>query len=177
MMEITLYIACSLDGYIAGPNNDLSFLDAMQIEGEDYGYGAFYQDIDAVISGRKTLEWVQSQGIERPHPEKDHYILSSQLKNNEGGLYYYNGSVSKLVERLKAKGYSKVFLEGGAEIIHQFLKAELIDRLQLFIVPTIVGEGIKLFTSGQESYNLELETSKHYPSGMVEMLYRFTRKL
>ena len=82
-MKVSLYIASSVDGYIAGPNDDLSFLNPMQVEGEDYGYYDFINSIDTVITGRKTYEWVKTQGIEIPHPEKRRALKVPDRKGRE----------------------------------------------------------------------------------------------
>ena len=66
MRKLFIYIACSLDGYIAKPNDDLSFLDVAAKEGEDYGYADFISKIDTVIIGRKTYDWVMKQTGESP---------------------------------------------------------------------------------------------------------------
>ncbi|TAF68076.1 MAG: dihydrofolate reductase, partial [Cytophagales bacterium] len=76
--KLILYISCSLDGYIAQPNDDLSFLSIVQKEGEDYGYNDFVASIDIVIVGRKTYDWVIGQGYEFPHADKTSYIITRQ---------------------------------------------------------------------------------------------------
>ncbi|MEI7504924.1 MAG: dihydrofolate reductase, partial [Paludibacter sp.] len=68
--KVILYIAMSLDGYIAKPNDDLSFLSMVQQEGEDYGYTDFVNTVDTVIMGRKTYDWVMTQVPEFPHNDK-----------------------------------------------------------------------------------------------------------
>lgn len=68
--KVILYIACSLDGYIAGSNDNLSFLDKVQREGEDYGYTEFESSFDTVLIGRKTYDWVVDKIGELPHKNK-----------------------------------------------------------------------------------------------------------
>jgi len=81
--KLILYIACSLDGYIAKPNDDLGFLNRVQKEGEDYGYNDFVSTVDTVIVGRKTYDWVTGQGFEFPHSDKETYIITRQEKPNK----------------------------------------------------------------------------------------------
>lgn len=74
--KVILYIATSLDGYIAKPNDDLSFLSVVQRDGEDYGYVDFIKSVDTVILGRKTYDWVMTQVPEFPHADKNSYVIT-----------------------------------------------------------------------------------------------------
>ncbi|HEY0041148.1 MAG TPA: dihydrofolate reductase, partial [Flavisolibacter sp.] len=74
--KVILYIATSLDGYIAKTDDDLGFLSIVEQEGEDYGYGEFLQTVDAVIVGRRTYDKVLSMGYAFPHADKDAYIIT-----------------------------------------------------------------------------------------------------
>ncbi len=76
--KLTVYIAMSLDGFIAKPGDDLSFLTRVEKEGEDYGYSSFYARIDTVIMGRKTYDWVYSMTGEMPHPDKKLFVCTRQ---------------------------------------------------------------------------------------------------
>ncbi|MFT7346126.1 MAG: dihydrofolate reductase, partial [Cryomorphaceae bacterium] len=90
MRKLILYISCSLDGFIAKPGDDLSFLDKVQVEGEDYGYHDFISSVDAVIVGRKTYDWVIGQGYEYPHKDKESYIITREEKAKDGNITFYN---------------------------------------------------------------------------------------
>ena len=72
--KLILYISCSLDGFIAKPNDNLGFLSIVEKEGEDYGYNEFIEKVDTVIVGRRTYEWVIGQGYEFPYTDKEAYI-------------------------------------------------------------------------------------------------------
>ena len=74
--KLILYIACSVDGYIAKPGDDLSFLKRVEQEGEDYGYFDFVKSTDVVIVGRNTYQWILDQGMEYPHKDKTCYIVT-----------------------------------------------------------------------------------------------------
>jgi dihydrofolate reductase len=127
--KLILYIACSLDGYIAKPNDDLGFLEIVQKEGEDYSYNDFVSTVDTVIIGRKTYDWVTGQGFEFPHSDKETYIITRQEKPNHGNLTFYNGDLKKLVHELKAKNGKNIFCDGGSEIVNQLLSEKLFDEL------------------------------------------------
>ncbi|WPR71216.1 dihydrofolate reductase family protein [Flavobacterium sp. NG2] len=170
--KLILYIACSLDGYIAKPNDDLSFLNSVQKEGEDYGYSSFISTIDTVIIGRKTYDWVINQGIEFPHADKESYIITRTTKEKEGNLTFYNGNLPDLVKKLKSKNGKNIFCDGGAEIVHELLKEKLLDEIIISIIPILVGDGIRLFKSDRPEQELTLLSSKNYDSGLVQLHYK-----
>jgi dihydrofolate reductase len=171
--KLILYISCSLDGYIAGPNDDLSFLNLMQLEGEDYGYQAFVDSVDTVIVGRRTYDWVVNQGYDFPHTDKECYILSSQPRQKQGSLTFYQGDLKELVQRLKSSNSSKhIFCDGGAQVVHQLLAAQLIDEIILSVVPVLLGAGTRLFNDDRPQQTLELLSSKSYESGLLQLHYR-----
>ena len=89
--KVILYIAASLDGYIAKPNDDLSFLNRVQKEGEDYGYYAFASSVDAVIMGRRTYDWVMKQVEEFPHHDKESFIITKTARPKKGNVNFYTG--------------------------------------------------------------------------------------
>ena len=84
MRKLILYISCSLDGYIAKPNDDLSFLQSVQMSGEDYGYYDFVKTVDTVIVGRRTYDWVVGQGYAFPHADKESYIITRSARLAQG---------------------------------------------------------------------------------------------
>src|SRR6187549_3243163 len=119
--KVILYIACSLDGYIAKPNDDLSFLSIVQKEGEDYGYADFIKTIDTVILGRKTYDWVMTQVSEFPHVDKITYVITRTPKPALGKTIFYSGGLKDLVLRLKKESGENMFIDGGSEIVNELL--------------------------------------------------------
>ena len=97
--KLILYIATSLDGYIAQPNDDLSFLNSVQKKGENYGYSDFISDIDTIIMGRRTYDWVMKQTEVFPHADKSVYIVSRTRKGQQGNIHFYNGNLADLVNQ------------------------------------------------------------------------------
>ncbi len=123
--KLILYIATSLDGFIAGPNDDLSFLEAVQKPGEDYGYAKFIQSIDTVIVGRKTYDKVLSMGYEYPHTDKNTYIVTRYPKPSIGKLQFYNGDLKTLVHELKSQEGKYTILQTNSHICElNFVKAK-----------------------------------------------------
>jgi dihydrofolate reductase len=170
--KLILYIASSLDGYIAKPNDDLSFLDRVQQEGEDYGYGDFIQDVDTIIIGRKTYQWVIDQGFEYPHHDKDVYVITRTGKPQENNISFYAGDIKKLVVNLKEKPGKNIYCDGGAEIVNLLLKEKLFDELIISVVPVVLGEGIRLFNGNSSEQNLELISATSYDKGLVQLRYK-----
>src|SRR6476620_11674142 len=95
--KVILYIATSLDGYIAKPNDDLSFLSIVQKEDEDYGYADFVKTVDTVIIGRKTYDWVTKQ-FDFPHEDKKAYIITRTARPSIDNIQFYIGNLMDLVK-------------------------------------------------------------------------------
>jgi dihydrofolate reductase len=175
MPKVILYISCSLDGYLAGPENDLSFLEKVHIEGEDYGYTTFVDGVDSVIVGRKTYQWVIDQGFEYPHADKETYIITRNDRESEGKRHFYSGDLKQLVAELKNRSSKDIYCDGGAEIVNLMLKQNLIDEIILSVVPVILGDGTPLFKNGIPKSELTLLNSKSYASGLVQLHYQINK--
>ncbi|MBL7811472.1 MAG: dihydrofolate reductase [Bacteroidetes bacterium] len=170
--KVILYIACSVDGYIAGPGDDLGFLSAVEKEGEDYGYAAFVQTVDAVIVGRKTYDKVLSMGYAFPHADKECYIITRTPRPDMGSVRFYTGSLKALVEQLKSKPGKNIYCDGGAEVANELMKAGLIDELIVSIIPTLLGDGTRLFSDGRPEQALELVSAQTFDTGLAQLHYR-----
>lgn len=168
--NVILYIAMSLDGYIAQPNDDLSFLSLVQMEGEDYGYSSFIETVDTVILGRRTYDWVTAQ-VEYPHKDKTSYVITRTAQPSIDQLHFYSGELPALIHQLKQQTGKNIFCDGGAQVVNALLKHQLIDELIISIIPVIVGNGIKLFNDGRPHQELQLLSSKAYPSGLTQLHY------
>lgn len=173
--KVFVYIATSIDGFIAKPNNDLSFLKRVEKEGEDYGYAAFTDTIDTIVLGRKTYEWVVNE-IGAAHYEngqRDIYVCSRTPRTASGRTTFYSGNPVDLITELKAKPSDKhIYCDGGAELIHTLLQHELIDELIISIIPVLLGNGVRLFKEGAPEQNLELLSSKAFDTGLVQVHYK-----
>ncbi|MBL8005517.1 MAG: dihydrofolate reductase [Candidatus Kapabacteria bacterium] len=170
---VVVYIAMSFDGYIATNDDDISFLDAVAIEGEDYGYNAFMESVSTVILGNKTYQKVASMGIEFPYPmDKQVYVLSSQNKGSKKNITYWNDSLSSLLQRINnEQSDGVIFVDGGSAVVRSFLEEGFVDKIIVSIIPILLGDGKKLFQSGIPSKKLSLVQSKSFPSGLVQVEY------
>lgn len=169
--KVILYIATSLDGYIAKPNDDLGFLSIVEQEGQDYGYADFVSTVDAVIVGRRTYDKV----IDFPHADKDAYIITRTPRPTIGSVKFYTGDLKALVEKLKSENGKNIFCDGGAEIVNQLLQYDLIDEFIISVIPILVGNGTKLWNDGRPEQKLELVSIKQFEKGLTQLHYRRAR--
>ena len=169
--KLILYIAASLDGYIAKPGDDLSFLSLVERQGEDYGYAAFMAEVDTVILGRRTYDWVVEQVGAFPHADKLSYVLSRQNRPSVGQTHFYKGDLKELVQQLKARPGKHIFCDGGGQTVQALLQDKLIDEIIVSIIPILLGSGIRLFEDKRPEQNLQLLEVKHYDSGLCQLHY------
>jgi dihydrofolate reductase len=172
--KVILYIATSLDGYIAKTDDDLGFLSIVEQEGEDYGYGEFLQTVDAVIVGRRTYDKVLSMGYAFPHADKDAYIITRTERPNLGSVKFYAGNLKELVLRLKSEPGKNIFVDGGAQIVNELLKEALFDELIISVIPVLLGNGIRLFKDGLPEQYLHLLSAKQFDKGLTQLHYTFS---
>lgn len=169
--KVILYIAMSLDGFIAGKNDELDFLKQVETAGEDYGYAQFIETIDTVIMGRKTYEIVLSFGIGFPHADKKSYVLTRTSRVADANVTFFNGDVKTLLDDLRKTDGKNIFIDGGAEVVHLLLKNQLIDELIISIIPVLLGDGIRLFKGEEPGQKLELISTKSFEKGLVQLHY------
>ena len=174
MRQISLFIAISLDGYIAKPNNDLSFLKIVEKEGEDYGYAKFTSAIDTLIVGRKTYDYVLKEigSSHYDNGERDIYVITRTPKPNKGRVTFYTGDIAELVKKLKSENGKDIYCDGGAEVINELLKLDLIDEYIISIIPILLGNGTRLFKDGRPEQLLELISSKSFDTGLMQLHYK-----
>lgn len=174
MRKLSIFIATSLDGYIAKPDNDLSFLKIVEKEGEDYGYSEFTANIDTIILGRKTYDYVLKE-IGPSHydnGQRDIYVITRTERPRIGRTNFYTGNLADLVRELKSKDGKNIYCDGGAEIINELLKHDLIDEFIISIIPVLVGKGTRLFKDGRPEQVLELVSTKQFVKGLAQLHYK-----
>lgn len=170
--KVILYIAQSLDGFIAREDDDISWLSMVEREGEDYGYQAFVDTVDTVFMGRRTYEKVLSFGIEFPHKNRKCYVLTTSRTGFDENVTYFSGDLELFVKALKSEKGGNIFIDGGAEAVRAFKSKDLIDEYVVSIIPILLGKGIRLFKETDVESTLELIDSVHFDSGLVQLSYR-----
>lgn len=173
MRKLSLFIATSLDGYIAKPNDDLSFLKLVEKEGEDYGYAKFIDTIDTLIIGRKTYDYVVKEigSSHYDNGQQNVYVITRTQRPGVGRTNFYTGSLTDLVKRLKAENGKNIYCDGGAEIINELLNHDLIDELIISVIPVLLGMGTRLFKDGRPEQILEFLTAKTFDTGLIQLHY------
>ncbi|MDO8634280.1 MAG: dihydrofolate reductase family protein [archaeon] len=164
MRKIVLYIAASLDGFIARKNGGIDWL----FSDADYGYKQFYKSIDTVLVGNKTYK--QSLGFEEaPFKGKQVFVFAHKPGKPFPGVQFVKNPV-ELVQKMKKLPGKGIWLCGGSQTISVLLNAGLCDEIILSIHPIILGSGIPLFDV-QTEIDLKFVKSKSFPSGLVQLHY------
>lgn len=159
--NVILYIATSLDGYIARPDGAVDWLDDVEGDG-DNGYSEFYSKVGTVVMGRKTYEEVLRLTDVFPYADKPCYVLSRKNHDHHPDITFTDEELETLVSRLKEQSEGYVWLVGGGQLVKQFLEKKLIDEMELYIIPKLIGEGIPLFPEGTPPANFELTGTGHH---------------
>lgn len=169
MPLLRLYIAQSLDGYIARPDGGIDWL--RPFDEVDYGYTAFTREIGTVVMGRASYELARSFG-EWPYDAMRSLVITSRpLDDAPPTVARVGADIPRLVTALRAAGGKDIWIMGGAMTINAFLAAEAIDRIDLFTVPTLLGGGIRLFGDGRPEAALKFVSAQTYDKGLARQSY------
>jgi dihydrofolate reductase len=166
-----VFIATSLDGYIADRDGGIDWLHAIPPPNDsDMGYGVFTSQIDALLMGRTTFETVVGFDVEWPY-EKPVFVLSNKLKDipekAKGKAFLVNGTLEEVLEHIHQKGFYRLYIDGGATI-QSFLKEDLIDSMIITIIPKLLGGGIPLFSDLPKALDFECIESTVYSNKVVQ---------
>jgi dihydrofolate reductase len=174
---VEVFIATSLDGFIARPDGSIDWLLQAQAQaptGEDFGYADFIANIDALVMGRKTFETVL--GFEPwPYGERPVWVMSRQpmLAIPEAlrpGVQHGGADARGLLLQLSRSGVRRVYLDGG-ELIQAFLYEDLVDRISVTTVPVLLGQGRRLWGALPADRAWTLESARHWDCGFVQGRY------
>lgn len=173
----SVFIAQSLDGYIADKDNGLDWLQSVPNPEEiDMGYNKFTDRIDAILMGRNTYETVCS--FDLPWPYTKHvFVLSNTLRDVPPELRdkvdFINGDLHNILSSLKLQGFENIYIDGG-KTINSFLKEDLIDEMIITTMPILLGSGIPLFQELSQPLMFEKVTSEVFLDAIVQT--HFLRK-
>jgi dihydrofolate reductase len=175
MAKIILYIASSLDGYIAKPDGNLDWLNTIPPPkaGGDYGYSNFLRRIGPMVMGRKTYETILGFGGEWPYEGHSSYVVTRQnhlvLQSPETSVL--SGDWVNQMKRIKQESNKDIWLIGGGELITAFINGDLLDEIILTLIPKLIGDGIPLFAGKTLESEWELKGSIPYDTGLVSLTY------
>lgn len=175
MSKVRLYIATSLDGYIADRDGGVGWLDAFPPSGADgdYGYAEFYASIDCVVMGRKTYEQALTFG-EWPERKPTYVFSHDPPEGAPPRVEFIKDDPAKFIAKLWAQDQEDkgdVWLMGGGKLIASFRERGLIDEYILSVIPVLLGEGLPLFEGSQPQALLRLLATQVYTNGVVQLRY------
>ena len=176
MGKVILYVAATLDGFIARNDGDIGWLDKYQNGDEDYGYHDFYDKVGASIMGARTYEKVLTLagGIDEKMPT---YVLSHRQlpREHHPNVTLHSSGLPHLVNLVREKTDKDIWLVGGGQLTQSFLREGLLDEIILSTIPLILGEGISLFGEARKEIDLAVEESRCYSTGIVQTRYWVSR--
>lgn len=171
--KVSLFIAMSLDGYIADSKGGVSWLTGQGDDSENIdSYSEFVKDIDTILMGRNTYHqlitelspdvWVYDDFIT--------YVITHEENVSSDKIIFANENPGDLIKKLKEQGGKGIWVCGGADIVQQLVNENLIDIYYITVIPTILGSGIRLFENGKNEIKLKLLHTQTY-NGMIDLIY------
>ncbi|ARV14125.1 dihydrofolate reductase family protein [Polaribacter sp. SA4-12] len=171
----SVFIATSLDGYIADKNGGIDWLYSIQNPtNDDMGYVEFTNNIDALVMGRTTFETVCGFDVDWPY-DKPVFVLSTTLneipESYKGKAFLVNGTLTEILEQIHKKGYHRLYIDGGT-MIRSFLKDDLIDEMRITTIPILLGGGSPLFSNLPKELSFELVKAKTFLNQLTQNHYK-----
>lgn len=169
--NVVLFIASSLDGYIATEDESLEWL--FNVEGEDdNGISEFYDTVDTILMGKRTYDWIIKENPgEFPYKNKECYVFSRSIIENTEDVKFVNGNINRFVNKLKSQEGKNIWIVGGGELLLSFIEEMLVDEMIITVAPTILGKGIPLFREGNQQLNLSLKGMRRF-NQFAELRYK-----
>ena len=177
--KLSVYIATSIDGFIARKDGGIDWLEfdsGSDSDGEDYGFAEFFESVDLLLMGRHTFEKFLTFE-EWPYGDTRMTVLSSTLGPDavparlEGKVSIASGKPEEILENLAEQGVQHVYVDGGITV-QTFLSAGLIDEITISLIPVLIGDGIPLFGPLNSDVRLQHNSTKSFPSGLVQTKYK-----
>jgi dihydrofolate reductase len=173
-VAVRVFVAASLDGFIAGPDDDLSWLPE-SVPDEDYGYGELMATTGAILMGRSTYRVVESFDGPWPYGDTPVFVATTRpLEPAAPTVRALRGTAEELLADVRAVTAGNVYVDGGS-LIRQFLDAGLVDELTVTVIPVVLGAGAPLFAGAARRHDLDLQSSRTFPGGIVQLRYSLRR--
>jgi dihydrofolate reductase len=166
---VILYIATSVDGFIAYPDGNIDWL----LTDEDYGYLKFYESVDTLLMGRRTYDQILGFGP-WPYGEKETYVFTASppAKAPSGAIHFVSTDAVEFVQKVRQNALGAIWLVGGADLATTFQQAGLITEMIISVHPRLLGQGIALFHSMFIERPLKLLNSRTWPNGLCQLHYQ-----
>lgn len=178
MRKVILFIAMSLDGYIAGRAGNVDWLQGQEPDKDDMeSYQEFIKGIDTVVIGWNTYEQIVTElsPEEWIYQDLNSYVVTHRDLPDTEAVKFVNDDVCRIVAGLKQEEGKDIWICGGAAIIRPLLREKLIDRLHISVIPTILGGGIRLFGAEDAEMKLRLVKTQSY-NGITDLIYEWREK-
>jgi dihydrofolate reductase len=171
MSKIFTSIAVSLDGYLASNSGDVSWLNDSMAKGEDYGFEETMKRTGIFIMGANSYKEMLKSGMAGG---REHTYVITTAKNLKKGshTYLYDGDLIELAEQVKSETEKDIYIWGGGSVITQFIDLNLLDELNIAVIPVLLGDGVPLFGRLNHLKKLRLtECRKFEKSGIALLKY------
>ncbi len=166
MRKIVAGFAISLDGFIAGPDNEYDWI----VIDKEIDFAKQMKRFDAYFLGRKTYEFTKTMGGSSLE-KSEVYIFSNTLTEVEKKYHLINGDVKEAVDEIKNEEGKDIAVFGGGELLTSLLNLDLVDEISLAVIPVILGKGIPFVREVNKKISLKLINSKTYSNGTVQLTY------
>ena len=173
MCKVTLFIAMSLDGYIADKDGGVDWLNGQEEDGENMDtYSEFIKTIDTIIMGWNTYHQVITElsPEEWIYPEQVSFVITHREIPSTERIRFTSESPCDLVKRLREEEGNGIWICGGASIVGQLMETDLIDTLHISVIPTLLGDGVRLFGPLEKEQKLRLVKTQSY-NGITDLVY------
>jgi dihydrofolate reductase len=170
--RIRYQVACSLDGYIAGPNGEFDWI----VADPEIDFGAMFDQYDTLIMGRRTYEILPTGGAEFKNMET--VVFSRTLRQEDHpDATIVSGDIEGKIAELRARPGKDIWLFGGGELFRSLWDLGLVDTVEPAIIPVLIGGGLPFLPAPARLGKLELRRHRVYGSGIVVLEYDVIRKL
>lgn len=174
MAKVVLYIAMSLDGYIADHVGNVDWLGGDGSSPEEAGsYPEFYQSIGTIVLGYTTYHQIVTELFvdKWVYDDKISYVITHKEKESTDNIIFTNTNPVDLINELKTKDTGDIWICGGAKIVNPLIENDVIDIYCISIIPTILGDGVRLFSKHEKEHPLMFVSSREY-NGIVDVVYK-----
>lgn len=165
--KIILYVATSLDGYIARENGEIDWL----LNEKDYRSTGIIESVDTIILGNRTYKQALSYD-EFPYKEKNCYVFTKTIMGKNEDVTFINDNFGEFMEELRQQKGGNILLMGGTRTMELLTKDNLVNEMIVCIHPIILGSGVGLFKKYENEIKLSLLGNRAFDSGLVQLHYR-----
>jgi dihydrofolate reductase len=172
MKKIKLYIATSIDGYIARNDGDLDWLTEFPNPDKiDYGYQKFFEPVDTIIMGGNTYRSILSMDVLWPYKDKPTYIITHNWVNSGDTIHPIKEDIIESITKLREEEGKDIWLVGGGKLVTMLLNNEMIDEMIITTIPVILGRGIPLFPDNPKESEWKVANNICYKNGVSQITY------